>query len=59
MEGAKSEGGGEHWFQALVLRNSCKKNGVGILIDRSLKDGVVDVKRQGDRIILVKLVLGM
>jgi hypothetical protein len=34
------------------------KNGVGILIDKTLKDGVVDVKRQGDRIILVKLVLG-
>ncbi|AQK67535.1 Craniofacial development protein 2 [Zea mays] len=34
------------------------KNGVGILIDKSLKDGVVDVKRQGNRIILVKLVLG-
>jgi hypothetical protein len=25
---------------------------------KTLKDGVVDVKRQGDRIILVKLVLG-
>jgi exonuclease III len=34
------------------------RNGVGILIDRSLKDGVVDVRRQGDRIILVKLVVG-
>jgi hypothetical protein len=31
---------------------------VGILIDRSFKDGVVDVKRQGDRIILVQLVVG-
>jgi hypothetical protein len=35
------------------------KNGVGILIDKILKDEVVDFKRQGDRIILVKLVLGM
>jgi hypothetical protein len=43
------------WYSGTVA----KKNGVGILIDRSLKDGVVDVKRQGDRIILVKLVLGM
>jgi hypothetical protein len=34
------------------------RNGVGILIDRSLKDGVVGVRRQGDRIILVKLVVG-
>ena len=24
------------------------RNGVGILIDRSLKDGVVDVRRRGD-----------
>ena len=28
------------------------------MIDKSLKNGVVDVKRQGDRIILVKLVVG-
>jgi hypothetical protein len=55
---AKSEGGGEHWFQTMVLRNSGKQKGVGILIDNTLKDGVVDVKRQGDMIILVKLVLG-
>jgi hypothetical protein len=34
------------------------RNGIDILIDRSLKDGVVDVRRQGDRIILVRLVVG-
>ena len=34
------------------------RNGVDILIDKSLKNGVVDVRRQGDRIILVKLVVG-
>jgi exonuclease III len=34
------------------------KNGVGIVLDRSLKDGVVDIKRQGDMIILVKLLVG-
>lgn len=34
------------------------KNGVGILVDKSLKNGVVDVRRQGDRSILVKLVVG-
>ena len=28
------------------------------MINKSLKDGVVDVKRQGDRLILVKLVVG-
>ena len=28
------------------------------MIDRSLKDGVVEVRRQGDRIILIRLVVG-
>jgi exonuclease III len=32
-------------------------NGAGVLIDKSLKDGVVEVIRQRDRIILVKLVV--
>jgi exonuclease III len=39
-------------------RNTSTKNGVGIVLDKSLKDGVVDIKRQGDRIILVKLLVG-
>ena len=30
---------------------------VEVLIDKSLKDGVVEVRRQGDRIILIKLVI--
>ena len=34
------------------------RNGVDILIDMSLKDGVVEVRRQGDRIILIRLVVG-
>ena len=34
------------------------RNGVGVLIDKNLKNGVVGVRRQGDRIILVKLVIG-
>ena len=33
------------------------KNEVRVLIDKSLKDGVVEVRRQEDRIILVKLVI--
>ena len=37
---------------------AANRNGVGILIKKSLKYGVVDVKRRGDRIILVKLVVG-
>jgi hypothetical protein len=38
--------------------NTSTKNGVGIVLDKSLKDGVVDIKHQGDRIILVKLLVG-
>ena len=41
------------WYRgAVVTRNG------GVLIDKSLKNGVVGVRRQGDRIILVKLVVG-
>ena len=29
------------------------------MIDKSLKDGVVKVKRQGDKIILVKLIISV
>jgi len=35
-----------------------RRNGVGIVVDKDLKDDVVTVSRKGDRIILVKLVLG-
>jgi exonuclease III len=45
-------------FKLWYTGSTSGKNGVGILIDRSLKDGVVDVRRQGDRIILVRLVVG-
>jgi hypothetical protein len=33
------------------------KNNVCIVLDKSLKDGVVGIKRQGDNIILVKLLI--
>jgi hypothetical protein len=39
-------------------RHTSTKNGVGIMLDKSLKDGVVDIKRQGDMVILVKLLVG-
>jgi exonuclease III len=38
--------------------NTSIKNGVGIVLDKSLKDGVVDIKRQGHMISLVKLLIG-
>jgi hypothetical protein len=45
-------------FKLWYTGNTSTKNGVGIVLDKSLKDGVVDIKRQGDRIILVKLLVG-
>uniref|UniRef100_R7W3H1 Callose synthase 9 n=1 Tax=Aegilops tauschii TaxID=37682 RepID=R7W3H1_AEGTA len=39
------------WYTGMAANS----NGVGILINKSLKHGVADVKRRGDRIILVKL----
>ena len=33
-------------------------NGVGVIIDKQLLEDVVKVKRKGDRILLVKLILG-
>jgi hypothetical protein len=45
-------------FKLWYTGTMANKNGVGIVLDKSLKDGVVDIKRQGDRIILVKLLVG-
>ena len=45
-------------FKLWYTGTTANKNGVGIVLDKSLKDGVVDIKRQGDRIILVKLLVG-
>ena len=45
-------------FKLWYMGMPANRNGVGIFINKSLKYGVVDVKRHGDRIILVKLVVG-
>jgi exonuclease III len=45
-------------FKLWYTGTTVNKNGVGIVLDKSLKNGVVDIKRQGDRIILVKLLVG-
>ena len=42
------------WYTGTVAN----RNGVAVLIDKSLKNSVVGVRRQEDRIILVKLVIG-
>jgi exonuclease III len=45
-------------FKLWYIGNTSTKNGVGIMLDKSLKDEVVDIKRQEDRIIFVKLLVG-
>ena len=46
-------------FKLWYIGTTSNKNRVGVLIDKNkiLKDGAVEVRRQGDRIILVKLVI--
>jgi hypothetical protein len=45
-------------FKLWYTGNTSTKNDVGIVLDKNLKDGVVNIKRQGDRIILVKSFVG-
>jgi hypothetical protein len=45
-------------FKLWYTGTTTNKNGVGIVLDKILKDEVVDIKRQGDLIILVKLIVG-
>jgi exonuclease III len=44
-------------FKLWYTDTMTNKNGVAIVLDKSLKDEVVDIKRQGDKIILVKLLV--
>jgi exonuclease III len=43
-------------FKLWYIGKEQSRNGVGILIDKSLKNEVVAVRRQGDRIIMIKLI---
>jgi hypothetical protein len=45
-------------FKLWYTSTTPTKNGVGIVLDKIHKDGVVDIKRQGDMVILVKLLVG-
>jgi hypothetical protein len=38
--------------------NTSIKNGVSIVLDKSFKDEVMNIKHQGDMIILMKLLVG-
>jgi hypothetical protein len=44
-------------FKLWYTDTTSTKNGVAIVLDKSLKDGLVDIKHQGDRTILVKLLV--
>jgi hypothetical protein len=57
---AKKPNGGDRRRRRwrIPVQAELNKNGVEILINKSLKSGVVDIKRCGDQIILVKLVFG-
>jgi hypothetical protein len=45
--------GFKYWYTGTTVNN----NGVDIELDKSLKDEMVNIKRQEDRIILVKLLV--
>jgi hypothetical protein len=45
-------------FKLWYTGTTTTKNEVGIVLDKSLKNGVVDIKRQGDNNILMKLLVG-
>jgi hypothetical protein len=45
-------------FKLWYTGTTTNKNRVGIVLDKSLKNGVVDIKHQGDMTILVKLLVG-
>jgi hypothetical protein len=47
IEGAKSEGGGEHWFQTLVLRNSGKHQTLVLWEDGARVGEEANVKENG------------
>ncbi|MES6403738.1 hypothetical protein U6P81_12180 [Cutibacterium acnes] len=44
-------------FKLWYIGEANNKNVVGIIVDKDLKEEVVDVKRIGDRIITIELVL--
>jgi exonuclease III len=45
-------------FKLWYIGKERSRNGVGILIDKSLNNGVVTVMRQWDMIIMIKLIFG-
>jgi hypothetical protein len=58
MEGEKAKEVEHTGFKLWYIGTTSTKISVGIVPDKSLKDGVVDIKHQGDMTILVKLIVG-
>ena len=52
---AKDIGGYKLWYSG----SECKRNEVGIMVSERHQSSVVDVKRFGDRIIMITLVVGL
>jgi hypothetical protein len=57
-KGQKAKDVKDTGFKFCYIDTTANKNRVHIVLDKSLKDGVVDIKRQWDMIILVKLLVG-
>jgi exonuclease III len=57
-KGQKAKEAEDTGFKLWYRGTTTTKNGVGIVLDNNLKYGVVDIKQQGDMIILVKLFVG-
>jgi hypothetical protein len=58
MDESEDQRGGEYDFKLQYTEKKTKQNSVSILIDNSLKNEIVTVRRQKDNIIIVKLVTG-
>ncbi len=53
----EKQGVSNSWYKLWFTENERNKNEMGVIIDRTLKDVVIAMKRVGDKIILVKFVL--
>jgi hypothetical protein len=58
LTGQKAKEVKNTYFKLWYTRKERSKNDVGIIIDKSLKNEVIVVRRQGDKIIMIKLIFG-
>ena len=56
--GEKARPIGERGYKLWYTGRDRNRKGVGIILDRQLVDEVVDIRRKGNRILLIKLILG-